>query len=225
MTRAAYLSLAIAAIPLSGCAPVHLLPAPEGWPREIEGRKLYPTQQALVYAPSACSAGWADRYLQERIPRIQKQFGVPIARGAIFVIRPADQPIAGVERWPPWPVKDLMLIYPRIAARERVLPEPTWTCALPTDDFYNAAVDHYHAQVIAASLRDHFDPGSWLFMLLFPLQRKDYLMESYVLREQALATAAIESVTGQESNEVLDKVLEYYDHELHTVSKRYGFQE
>jgi hypothetical protein len=217
MARATVVLCCAAAASLTGCGPTRLLPTPPGWPREIEGRRLYHTPQALIYAPSASSAGWADRYLQEHVPPIEERFGVTITPGVIFVMQPGDQPMTGVEGWPAWPVKDLMQIWPRVSA-PAWFPERKWTCALPTDDFYNAVVDYYQIRV---AWRGVIVPTAWPFLLLLPLQRRAYVMESYVKREQALATAAIE-FENPDNAELLAKVRDYYDAEYRRACQRYG---
>lgn len=210
---------------LLGCAPLKLLPVPRAWPPKIQGRKLYRTPQAFIYATSAGGAGWMDRYLKPRLPRIEEEFNVRLTPGAIIVIRPGDPPLSAVNKWPSCHVKGIPWIsLPKIIARDVGLPESVWVCALPTDGFYHEVVNYQRRLDDLEMLGNPSIITSWPFLFMRPRLRRAYLEESDVHRERALATAAVEfcDLAEAEKEATLRRVADFYDEKLRAVCARYA---
>ncbi len=209
---------------LPGCAPSRLLTVPAGWSREIQGRELYHTPRGYIYATDAGTAGWMDRYLGQRLPRIEERFGIKLGRGVIIAIAPVDSPMKVVARWPSFRVRGIPRItLPSVDGCILGLPKPTrdtyaWVCALPTDSFYHEVVSYEH-QAVDREFWNQLASDrvsiltSWPFLLLRPAQRKEYLARSDVDRERTLAVTAIEhsTVPEAEKTSALTRVRGFYD--------------
>jgi hypothetical protein len=224
---------ALLAVFNSACGPAKLLPTPRGWPREVDGRKLHNTPTGLIYATNAASAGWMNRYLQKRLPRIEEQFDVKLPTGVVIVISPGDPPVPEIKGWPPWPVKHMMYVWlPPVTTDDFGLPKGRWVCPQPTDSYYDRAVSDYHCRVLANTFLNPAAvastlTGGWMFLLLMPRQRELYVRLSDVRRERALATAAIGfcDLPEPEKENTLQRVTEYYRQREKEVNDKYGPQD
>ncbi len=218
LPSAAFLCLSIA-----GCRTMDILPVPEGWPATLEGRRLYVTPSGFIYSTNRASAEWADQYLRKRLPQIARDFRVTALRGAVIVVRPEDPALSRVG----WPGLDsaseglTLLSMPPIAPRELSLQAAPWVSLLCTDGFYEEVVRRYHSRVLAKRPQS---VGESMFVLLFPKQRRLYLKESDVFREQSLALA-IAGSTQNEQRPNVEEVVKNYRMKLTEVENRFGYQE
>ena len=208
---------------LCGCAPARLLPHPPGWPREIEARTLYVTPRAFIYATSPGPAGWMDRYLNDRIPQIEKRFGVSLARGMVIAVSPGDKPIPGVDPWPSYEEALALTTFGRVDTGALGLPPPSdstcgWACILATDAFYDEAMTEqfrktdrrFWSQPHALLTFLRASPG---FLFGRPYIRRGHMATCDAQREQTLAVKAIQAsgLPHQEKAAVLDLVYEFYE--------------
>jgi hypothetical protein len=89
--------LFLAVLSITGCGPARpreILQAPEGYPAEFNGRRLYHTPQAYIYARNEIAAGEADRWVSEAESYIKSQFKADLPKGVVVVMEPDDPPIA-----------------------------------------------------------------------------------------------------------------------------------
>src|SRR5437773_1729991 len=68
----------------SGCGPSELLKNPSGWPAEWQGRRLYNTPSAYIYASTDSAAGEAERVTQSVAREIASRRGEP-GKGLVVV--------------------------------------------------------------------------------------------------------------------------------------------
>jgi hypothetical protein len=208
---------------LCGCGPARLLPPPAGWPREIEGRALYVTPRAFIYATTPAAAGWMDRYLDDRIPHIEKRFGASLGRGIVITVSPGDKPMSGVEPWPSYEEALTLATFGRVERGVLGLPPPSdstcgWACVLATDAFCDEAMTEqfqrtdrrFWSQPHALLRFLQASPG---FLFGRPYIRRGHMATCDAQREQTLAVTAIQAsaLTSQEKAAVLDRVYEFYE--------------
>jgi hypothetical protein len=218
--RAAPCLLLLAA--LSGCGPARLLLAPPGWPRHVDGRLLYATPRSFIYATSPAAAGWMDRYLNDRIPRIEKRFGETLGRGMVIAVSPGDKPIPGVDPWPSYEEVLALAAFGRVDVAALGLPPPSdstyrWACVLATEAFDNEAVTE---QFRRTDRRFWSQPHALLkflqaapgFLFGRPYIRQGHLATCDAQREQSLAATAIQAAAlrPQEKAALLHRVYEFY---------------
>lgn len=80
----------------AGCGPQPpkvLLDTPENVPAEYNGRKLYHTPQAYVYARSDEAAGEADRWVIDVKKYIKRNYQRELEKGLVVVMDPGDPPV------------------------------------------------------------------------------------------------------------------------------------
>ncbi len=80
-----------------GCGPSKpavLLETPANVPAEYNGRRLYHTPQAYIYARSDESAGEADRWVLDVKKYIQRNYHRDLEKGVVIVMDPSDVPVA-----------------------------------------------------------------------------------------------------------------------------------
>ncbi|MBU0638585.1 MAG: hypothetical protein KKB50_06950 [Planctomycetes bacterium] len=70
---------------LAGCAPARLLDDPVGWPRVWEGRTLYTTPNACIYAGDGVGAGELDRAVARTAREYASMVAAPATRPVIIV--------------------------------------------------------------------------------------------------------------------------------------------
>lgn len=83
----------------TGCAPQAgppkvVLAAPTDVPTQWQGKKLYNTPNAYIYAAGPESAGEADRWLAELKNYISRKHRATLDKGVVIVAEPGDAPIA-----------------------------------------------------------------------------------------------------------------------------------
>lgn len=82
---------------IAGCGPSKpsvLLETPANVPTELNGRKLYHTPQAYIYARSDKAAGEADRWVLDVKNYIKRNHKRELEKGVVIVMDPADPPFA-----------------------------------------------------------------------------------------------------------------------------------
>ncbi|QDV89235.1 hypothetical protein RAS2_02990 [Phycisphaerae bacterium RAS2] len=84
---------------VSGCAPKAgppkvVLAAPTDVPTDWQGKKLYNTPNAYIYAATPESAGEADRWLAELKSYISRKHKATLDKGVVIVAEPGDAPVA-----------------------------------------------------------------------------------------------------------------------------------
>lgn len=80
-----------------GCGPTKpavLLATPANVPEAFNGRKLYHTPQALIYARSEAAAGEADRWVLDVKKYIERIYHRELEKGVVVVMDPRDPPVA-----------------------------------------------------------------------------------------------------------------------------------
>src|SRR6266571_3175646 len=80
-----------------GCGPAVVGPAPAGWPAEVNGRRLYNTPSAYVYATSDLAAGEADQAVRSAAAEIVRAGGEP-GKGVVIVTDLGDGPLGNDAR-------------------------------------------------------------------------------------------------------------------------------
>jgi len=82
---------------VAGCGPQPpkvILETPKDVPAEFNGRKLYHTPQAYIYARNDEAAGEADRWITEVKNYIKRNYKRELEKGVVIVMDPSDPPIA-----------------------------------------------------------------------------------------------------------------------------------
>ncbi len=209
-------------VAMCGCGPARLLPPPPGWPREIDGRTLYVTPRAFIYATSPGAAGWMDRYLHDRIPQIEKRFGVKPGNGTVIAVSPGDKPMPDVAPWPSYDEAIALATFGRLDIGAHGLPSPSdstyrWACLLATDAFYNEAMTEqfrrtdrrFWSQPYALLKFLRAAPG---FLFGRPYIRRGHMATCDAQREQTLAVTVVQAsaLPPQEKAAILDRVYEFY---------------
>jgi len=215
-----------------GCAPATLLQPPPGVPQEIQGRKLYYTPRGFLYATNAPAAGWADRYLKERLGRIPRQFEVSLPPGAVVVVSPGDNPMRGVTCWPSEELR-VSALFCHIDPDGLGLPKPSpetyqWICAIATDDYYHDAVTRQFQETDRTFWSKPMAAlvflNSWPWLLLRPHIRERYLVLNDIDRERNLAETAVQhaGLPVEKRDVTLARMREYYDKKYSEAGRRYG---
>lgn len=219
--RGAVLALLVVVM-LAGCAPAGLQRIPPDWPHDVEGRALYVTPRAFIYATSPAAAGWMDRYLNQRVPQIEKRFGVSLGRGVVIVVSPGDRPMRAVNQWPSYEEALALSPFGAVDLKALGLPAPSpstyrWACALAADAFYNEAMTE---QFRRSDRRFWSQPHALLkflqaapgFLFGRPYIRQGHMATCDAQREQALALTAIarSDIPEDRKKAVLARVEDYY---------------
>ena len=133
-----------------------------------------------------------------------------------------------------WPVveqgRDTPVTLPRGPARACPLAptdvEPfAWWCALPTDSFYERAVDG-EAFVRFGWLTPLYLLGQFPMLFFWPSARAAFIEEQQVIREENLALAIVDnSVPEDRKHAVRTRVFDYYHGERNKVRKRHPLPE
>jgi hypothetical protein len=76
----------------AGCGPMNVLPGAPGWPSEMNGRRLYNTPRAYVYASNDAAAGEADRLVESVAMAIAARGGIA-SKGVVIVTDLRDGPL------------------------------------------------------------------------------------------------------------------------------------
>ena len=88
------LLLSLPLIALAGCAPAQRMPDPVNWPRELDGRSLWTTPHAYIYAAHGASAGEMDRLAA----RVQREYSAELGQPTppvLIIVRDAGEPYPG----------------------------------------------------------------------------------------------------------------------------------
>lgn len=86
----------VAACYLSGCGPQPpkvLLDAPADYPATLDGRRLFHTPNAFIYARNETDAGEADRWVKAVGDYIRRKHGGELDKGLILIMDPQDRPL------------------------------------------------------------------------------------------------------------------------------------
>lgn len=82
---------------ITGCGPQPpkiVLEAPPDVPAEYNGRKLFHTPQAYIYARNKEAAGEADRWVTDVKKYIKRNYKCELEKGLVVVMDPGDPPVA-----------------------------------------------------------------------------------------------------------------------------------
>jgi hypothetical protein len=92
MIRLAWFAPALAL--LGGCAPAERVAGPLGWPKQWEGRSLWATPHATIYAGSGAAAGELDRVAARAKREYAAELGQPTPP-VLIIVRDAGEPLPG----------------------------------------------------------------------------------------------------------------------------------
>lgn len=84
------LILAIAAV--GGCGPGALLDRPANMPAEVDGRRLWHTDRAYIYAAREATAGETNRWIGELIGHLNRTYKRPLGKGLVIVVDENEAP-------------------------------------------------------------------------------------------------------------------------------------
>jgi len=98
MKHTCYLVLtALLLLLVTGCAPAVLNPNPQGWPQQWQGRQLYTTPNAYVYASNEIAAGEMDRLVIAAVKDLKKYTNHSPKRLLVIATDVNDPPVVDAE--------------------------------------------------------------------------------------------------------------------------------
>lgn len=76
----------------AGCGPGKLLERPADMPAELNGRQLWHTERAYIYAKSEATAGETHRWIGEVARHIQRTYDRELGKGLVIVVDEQESP-------------------------------------------------------------------------------------------------------------------------------------
>ncbi len=76
----------------AGCGPGKLLDAPPELPTELNGRRLWHTPRAYIYAAEEATAGETDRWIAELAAHVRRTYKAELGKGLVVVIDKDEPP-------------------------------------------------------------------------------------------------------------------------------------
>ncbi|MBX3394704.1 MAG: hypothetical protein KF841_05010 [Phycisphaerae bacterium] len=76
----------------SGCGPGRLLERPADMPAEVDGRRLWHTSRAYIYATHEATAGETNRWIGELAGHLNRTYKRPLGKGLVIVVDDNEAP-------------------------------------------------------------------------------------------------------------------------------------
>lgn len=77
---------------VAGCGPSRLLPHPDALPKTLDGRTLWHTQHAYIYATDKTVAGETERWIADLAGYLRRAYGRDLGKGIVIVVDKDEAP-------------------------------------------------------------------------------------------------------------------------------------